>query len=154
MLENVYAPVMLFLFARVHIQSAYHSEQTHLKQFSCITSGQFNMGVYGVLYGEARDPTANTSVCDVVWPWWSLVCGDVCHLYSLIHICYARTLPLALLDLFLILSIFLHAVTQKKRLECFTPLAWTAVLRLPRWRTAVERWGYITWGLGHTPSII
>jgi len=53
------------------------------------------MGVYGALYGEARDPTI-TSVCDVV--------------------CDALTLPLTLLALFLILSIFLHGVTQKKRL--------------------------------------
>ena len=58
------------------------------------------MGVYGVIYGEARDPTVNTSVCDVVWPWWSLACGNVCHLYSHIRICYTLTLPLILLALF------------------------------------------------------
>jgi len=46
-------------------------------------------------------------------------CGDVCHLYSHTYICYALTLPLTLLALFVIISIFLHAVMQDKRLECF-----------------------------------
>jgi len=41
MLESVYARVMIFLFARVHIQSAYHLEQTHFEQFPCITSEQY-----------------------------------------------------------------------------------------------------------------
>ena len=47
---------------------------------------------------------------------------------------------------------FSQGMTQKKRLQFFTPLALTAVLRLPKWRAAAERWGRITWVLRHTPS--
>jgi hypothetical protein len=103
------------------------------------------MGVYGVLYGDTRDPSANSSVCDVVFR-VECTCGDVCHLYSHTYICYALTLPLTLLALFVIISIFLHAVMQDKRLECFAPLALTAAL-IPGWRAAAERWGRSTWGM-------
>lgn len=49
------------------------------------------MGVYGVLYGDTRDPSANSSVCDVVWPWWSVHAG-MCVTY--IHILiYVTRLP-------------------------------------------------------------
>jgi len=50
MLESVYARVMIFLFARVHIQSAYHSEQTHFEQFPCITSEQYLVWACMVCY--------------------------------------------------------------------------------------------------------
>jgi len=51
-----------------------------------------SMGVYGVLYGDGHDPTANLSVCDVLWLWWG--CGDVCQLYTHFHICSELILPL------------------------------------------------------------
>ena len=73
-LASVYARVMFFLFARVHIQSVYHSEQTHIEPFAWITSEKIlSKGVYGVLYGDARDPQP----IQVYVMWCG--CGGVCE---------------------------------------------------------------------------
>jgi hypothetical protein len=54
MLESVHTRVILFIFARVHIQSAYHSEQTHFEPFACITSDKYLVWVCMVYYMVTR----------------------------------------------------------------------------------------------------
>ena len=99
MLESVYAPVMIFLFARVHYQSAYHSEQTHFEQFPCITRKQYLVWVCMVCY-MVKHATPQPTQVYATWCGRGGVQHAGMYLYSHIRICYALTLPLILLALF------------------------------------------------------
>ena len=98
MLESVYARVMLFLFARVHIQSAYHSEQTHYEQFPCITSEQYLVWVCMVCYMVNHATPQPTQVYATWCGRGGVLHAEMCA--TCIHIfVYALTLPLILLAL-------------------------------------------------------